>query len=150
MLAGAAPRRPTTTFAFSHVDTVAAGIAAIATAAYAAPGVYHVETPYQVPHDEFVGWLVDHGYPIELTDDDTFARALARAEPAHPTEARLALAWSQLADRNIVTDSSYTTAVLDRLGVRFAAPTSAWWSTALSWATESGFLPAPVVCGRTG
>ncbi len=153
MLAGAAPRRPTTTFAFSHVDTVAAGIAAIATNPHAAPGVYHVETPYEVPHDELVGRLVDHGYPVELTDDDTFACALARAERTHPTAARLASAWSQLEERNVVVDSSCTTAALGRVGVRFAAPTREWWSATLSWAAEADFLPpvakAAVAVGRT-
>ncbi|WP_280696968.1 amino acid adenylation domain-containing protein [Kitasatospora sp. GP82] len=149
VLAGAAPRRPSTTFAFSHVDTVAAGIAAIATNPHAAPGVYHVETPYEVPHDELVGWLVDYGYQIVLTDDDTFARAMARAEQTHPRAARLASAWSQLEDRNVVVDSSYTTSVLGRVGVRFAPPTPQWWSAALSWAAGVGFLPSPVVSGRT-
>ncbi|GAA2155917.1 hypothetical protein GCM10009760_56320 [Kitasatospora kazusensis] len=141
VLAGAAPRRPGTAFAFSHVDTVAAGIAAIATDPHAAPGAYHVETPYEVPHDELVGWLAGHGYPVVLTDDDTFAGALARAERTHPTEARLAAAWSQLEDRNVVVDSSYTTSVLGRAGVRFSAPTPHWWSAALSWAAGAGFLP---------
>lgn len=149
VLAGAAPHRPATTFAFSHVDTVAAGIAAIATDPYAAPGVYHVETPYQVPHDELVGWLAEYGYPIVLTDDGTFAEALTRVEQTHPTAARLASAWSQLDDRNIVVDSSYTASVLDRAGVRFAAPTPQWWSAALSWATRAGFLPQAVLSGRT-
>ncbi|MGK4579677.1 AMP-binding protein [Kitasatospora sp. HPMI-4] len=149
VLAGAAPRRPATAFAFSHVDTVAAGIAAIATNPYSAPGAYHVETPYEVPHDELVGWLVGHGYPIVLTDEDTFARAMARAERTHPTAARLASVWSQLEERNIVVDSSYTTSVLDRFGVRFAAPTPQWWSSALSWAAGVGFLPSAVVAGRT-
>ncbi|MEI5032033.1 SDR family oxidoreductase [Streptomyces sp. S1A(2023)] len=55
--AGAAPRLEGATFAFSHVDTVAAGIAALALYAEAAPGAHHVETPHQVPHDELVGWM---------------------------------------------------------------------------------------------
>ncbi|WP_150130572.1 SDR family oxidoreductase, partial [Streptomyces sp. 150FB] len=144
VLAGAAPSRPSTTFEFSHVDTVAAGITAIATHPYAAPGVYHVESPHTVTHDDLVRWMAQHGYPVRLTDDAAFAAALARAEQHHPDMARLASAWSQLGDRNVLVDSSWTNSVLDRLGVRFAEPTARWWSAALSWATDVGFLPAAV------
>ncbi|MFE7593555.1 SDR family oxidoreductase, partial [Kitasatospora sp. NPDC057512] len=141
LLAGAAPSRPGTAFAFSYVDTVAAGIAAIALDPYAAPGAYHVETPHAVPHDELVRWLAGHGYPVRLTDEAAFAAALARAERRHPTAARVAAAWAAQEERRVLVDSSYTTAVLDRLGVRFAAPTPRWWSAALSWAAEAGYLP---------
>ncbi|MEE2037356.1 amino acid adenylation domain-containing protein [Nocardiopsis sp. CT-R113] len=143
VLAGAAPSRPTESFAFSHVDTVAAGIAAIVTHPYAAPGTYHVETPHTVPHDELVAWLVGMGHPIALTGDDGFAAALAGVERTRPTAARLASAWSQLEDRNVVVDSSSTTAALDRVGVRFAPPTPEWWSAAMEWAAGVGFLPEP-------
>ncbi|MEU2655984.1 amino acid adenylation domain-containing protein [Streptomyces sp. NPDC007325] len=141
VLAGAAPSRPSTTFEFSHVDTVAAGIAALAVHPYAAPGVYHVETPHAVAHDELVAWTVQHGYPVRLTDDAGFAAALEEAERRHPAVARLASAWSQLGDRNVVVDSAWTRSVLDRLGVRFAEPTADWWSAALAWAADAGFLP---------
>ncbi|WP_051852378.1 AMP-binding protein [Streptomyces aureocirculatus] len=141
ILAGAAPSRPATTFEFSHVDTVAAGIAALAIHPYAAPGVYHVESPHTVAHDDLVAWMARHGYPVRLTDDATFAAALARAERHHPTVARLASTWSQLGDRNVVVDSAWTQSVLDRLGVRFTEPTAEWWSAALSWAADQGFLP---------
>ncbi|MFD5464246.1 AMP-binding protein [Kitasatospora sp. NPDC127059] len=141
LLAGAAPSRPATAFAFSHVDTVAAGIAAIALDPYAAPGAYHVETPYETPHDELVGWLTAHGHPVRLTDDATFAAALARVERQHPTAARLAAAWAQQEERNVRVDGAYTTSVLDRLGVRFSAPTRQWWSAAQTWAAEAGHLP---------
>ncbi|MFF2080287.1 AMP-binding protein [Kitasatospora sp. NPDC058162] len=141
LLAGAAPSRPDTAFAFSHVDTVAAGIAAIALDPYAAPGAYHVETPYPTPHDELVGWLAAHGHRVRLTDDRTFAAAIARAERRHPTAARLAAAWAEQEERNVRVDCAYTTAVLDRLGVRFAAPTPQWWTAAQTWAAEAGYLP---------
>ncbi|MEI5098112.1 AMP-binding protein [Streptomyces sp. PmtG] len=141
VLAGAAPSRPSTTFEFSYVDTVAAGIAALALHPYAAPGVYHEESPHTVAHDELVAWMVQHGYPVRLTDDATFTAALARAERHHPTVARIASTWSQLGDRNVVVDSAWSQSVLDRLGVRFAEPTAEWWSAALSWAADVGFLP---------
>lgn len=143
VLAGAAPSRPSESFAFSHVDTVAAGIAAMVTHAQAAPGVYHVESPYTVPHDELVAWLVSLGHPVRLTDDHAFGAALSRVERTHPTAARLASAWSQLGSRNVVVDSSHTTSALDRVGVRFAPPTREWWSAAMAWATAVGFLPEP-------
>ncbi|MFE1170304.1 AMP-binding protein [Nocardiopsis sp. NPDC058789] len=143
VLAGAAPSRPSESFAFSHVDTVAAGIAAMVTHAHAAPGVYHVESPYTVPHDELVAWLVSLGHPVDLTDDHAFGAALSRVERRHPTAARLASAWSGLGSRNVVVDSSHTTSALDRVGVRFAPPTREWWAAAMAWATEVGFLPAP-------
>lgn len=125
------------------MDTVAAGIAALALYADAAPGAHHVETPHQVAHDELVGWIRRSGHRIELCDAKDFEAALDRAEGDHPEEVRLAAAWSLLEDRNIRTDSSHTLAVLDRLGVRFTAPTPRWWASALAWATESGFLPRP-------
>lgn len=148
LLAGAAPRLEGATFAFSHVDTVAAGIAALALYADAAPGAHHVETPHQVGHDELVGWIRRSGHRIELRDAKDFAAALDRAEGDHPEEVRLASAWSLLEDRNVRTDSSHTLAVLDRLGVRFTAPTPRWWASALAWATESGFLPRPDPAGH--
>ncbi|MFJ3220217.1 amino acid adenylation domain-containing protein [Kitasatospora sp. NPDC086801] len=141
LLAGAAPRRPRTTYAFSYVDTVAAGIAAIALDPYAAPGAYHVESPHETPHDELVRWLAGHGHPVRLTDDEAFAAAIARAERDHPKAAGLAAAWSLQEERNVVVDRAYTTSVLDRLGVRFAAPTPQWWSAALTRAAEAGYLP---------
>ncbi|MFG2907067.1 AMP-binding protein [Kitasatospora sp. NPDC048286] len=141
LLAGAAPSRPDTAFAFSYVDTVAAGIAAIALDRYAAPGAYHVESPHAVPHDELVRWLAGHGHPVRLTDEEAFAAALARAERRHPTAARVAAAWAAQEERRVLVDSAYTTAVLDRLGVRFAAPTPRWWSAALTWAAGAGYLP---------
>ncbi|MEV7186835.1 AMP-binding protein [Kitasatospora sp. NPDC093102] len=141
LLAGAAPSRPDTAFAFSYVDTVAGGIAAIALDPYAAPGAYHVESPHAVPHDELVRWLAGYGHRVRLTDEETFAAALARAERHHPTAARLAAAWAAQEERRVLVDSAYTTAVLDRLGVRFAAPTPRWWSAALTWAAEAGYLP---------
>ncbi|MFB7906851.1 AMP-binding protein [Kitasatospora sp. NPDC056076] len=143
LLAGAAPSRPDTAFAFSYVDTVAAGIAAIALDPYAAPGAYHVENPHRTPHDELVGWLAAHGRPVRLTDEAGFAAAIARAERRHPTAARLAAAWAQQEERNVRVDCGYTTAVLDRLGVRFAAPTAQWWAAAQTWAAEAGHLPPP-------
>ncbi|MFE4513657.1 amino acid adenylation domain-containing protein [Kitasatospora sp. NPDC056783] len=154
LLAGAAPSRPDTAFAFSHVDTVAAGIAAIALDPYAAPGAYHVESPHAVPHDELVGWLAGHGHPVRLTDEEGFAAALARAERHHPTAARVAGAWAAQEERRVLVDSTYTTGVLDRLGVRFTAPTPRWWSAALTWAAGAGYLPPvgpnpPIREGRT-
>ncbi|MFJ7276954.1 amino acid adenylation domain-containing protein [Kitasatospora sp. NPDC098663] len=141
LLAGAAPRRPRTTYAFSYVDTVAAGIAAIALDPHAAPGAYHVESPHETPHDELVRWLAGHGHPVRLTDDEAFAAAIARAERDHPTAAGLAAAWSLQEERNVLVDRAYTTSVLDRLGVRFAEPTPQWWSAALTRAAEAGYLP---------
>ncbi|MGX2993846.1 amino acid adenylation domain-containing protein [Streptomyces sp. JNUCC 64] len=141
LLAGAAPRRPGASFAFSHVDTVAAGIAALAVDPLAAPGAYHVETPYETPHDRLVDWLAGHGYRVALTDDETFAAALARAERRHPAEAGVAAAWSLQEERNVAVDRAYTVAALDRLGVRFTEPTARWWSAALTWAADAGFLP---------
>ncbi|MFJ4190925.1 AMP-binding protein [Kitasatospora sp. NPDC089509] len=141
LVAGAAPSRPATAFAFSHVDTVAAGIAAIALDRHTAPGAYHVETPYSTPHDELVGWLGALGHAVRLVDEAAFAAALARAERRHPTAARLAAAWAQQEERNIRVDSGYTTSVLERLGVRFTAPTPQWWSAALGWAAQAGYLP---------
>ncbi|MFW5417689.1 amino acid adenylation domain-containing protein [Nocardiopsis sp. CNT-189] len=148
VLAGAAPRRPEEEFAFSHADTVAAGIAALALHPHAAPGAYHVETPHTVPHDELVAWTAAFGYPIELTGDDGFAAATARAERTRPVEARLAAAWSQAAARNVAVDRSRTVSALERLGVRFAPPTPQWWGSALSWAVGAGFLPPPEGSGR--
>ncbi|MFD5074443.1 AMP-binding protein [Streptomyces sp. NPDC058371] len=150
ILAGAAPRRPGTRFAFSHVDTVAGGIAALALQPYTAPGTYHVETPYELPHDELVGWLNDCGYPVTLTGDDDFAEIISRVEQQHQVAARLAETWSRLPDRNIVVDSSYTTSVLARAGVRFAEPTREWWAAALSWAEDVGFLSPVLTSRRTG
>ncbi|MFI6344113.1 AMP-binding protein [Streptomyces sp. NPDC050560] len=150
VLAGAAPRRPAVTFAFSYADTVAAGIAALVTHPGAAPGTYHVENPHPLPHDELVGWLAAHGYPITLMDDDAFAAALARAERRDPHAAGIASAWSALDDRGVVVDSAWTTAVLARLGVRFAAPTPAWWSRVLARASDTGFLPPPAQAPSTG
>ncbi|MEU3569116.1 AMP-binding protein [Kitasatospora sp. NPDC036755] len=141
LLAGAAPSRPDTAFAFSYVDTVAAGIAAIALDPYTAPGAYHVESPHAVPHDELVRWLAGHGHPVRLTSEEAFAAALARAERRHPTAARVAAAWAAQEERRVLVDSAYTTGVLDRLGVRFAAPTPQWWSAALGWAAGAGYLP---------
>ncbi|MEU9077892.1 amino acid adenylation domain-containing protein [Kitasatospora sp. NPDC048538] len=141
LLAGVAPRRPHTAFGFSYVDTVAAGIAAIALDPSAPPGAYHVETPHETPHDDLVRWLAAHGHAVRLADDATFAAAIARAERDHPTAAGLAAAWALQEERNVLVDSAYTTSVLARLGVRFAAPTPQWWSAALTWAAGAGYLP---------
>ncbi|QKV97349.1 AMP-binding protein [Streptomyces sp. NA02950] len=130
--AGVAPHRPSVTFAFSHVDTVAAAMTAIALHPYAAPGVYHIETPHEVHHDELVRWLVDYGYPVRLVDESAFGATTG-----------LAALWSQLERQNVVIERTRTASALERLGVRFAEPTRQWWSAALDWAVDVGFLPPP-------
>ncbi|MFC8384354.1 AMP-binding protein [Nocardia sp. NPDC057272] len=150
LLAGAAPRRPAVSFGFSHVDTVAAAIATLAGRPACAPGVYHIETPHLVAHDELVAWSAAAGYPVALTDDTAFTAALARVEGSHSAAVRQAMAWSHHdADRNVRIDSSWTVAALDRLGIHFAAPTPRWWSTALAWGAETGYFPAVATADRT-
>ncbi|MGW6421634.1 AMP-binding protein [Nocardia sp. NPDC055053] len=150
LLAGAAPRRPAVSFGFSYVDTVAEAIATLACRPACAPGVYHVETPHLVAHDELIAWSAAAGYPITLTDDAAFAAALDRVDRSHSAAVREALAWSHHdADRNVVVDSSYTVGVLNRLGIRFATPTPRWWATALAWGHEVGYLPAVATADRT-
>lgn len=140
LLAAAAPRRPSVRFAFSHVDTVAAGITALALHPYTLPGVYHVETPHEVAHDELVRWLAGAGYQVRLVDEDTF---LAAIDAVDDDGARIAASWSRLYRRAATIDRRYSTAVLHRLGVRFTEPTPQWWAAALAWAAGAGFLPPP-------
>lgn len=150
LLAGAAPRRPAVNFGFSHVDTVAESIAALAGRPACAPGVYHIETPHLVAHDELVAWSAAAGYPVVLTDDATFTAALTRVERSHSAAVRQAMAWSHHdADRNVGIDSSWTVAALNRLGIHFDAPTPRWWSTALAWGTGAGYFPAVATADRT-
>ncbi|QUX20152.1 AMP-binding protein [Nocardiopsis changdeensis] len=141
VLSGAAPRRPDDSFAFSYVDTVAAAIASLALHPHTAPGVYHVENPHTVAHDDLVRWINACGHPVALGDDAAFAAALERAERLHPTEIGLAAAWSRLGERNVTVDSAYTVSVLRRHGIAFAPPTRRWWAAALAWASDAGFLP---------
>ncbi|SHI47470.1 amino acid adenylation domain-containing protein/thioester reductase domain-containing protein [Nocardiopsis flavescens] len=141
VLAGAAPRRPGASFAFSYVDTVASAVAALALHPHTAPGVYHVENPHTVAHDDLVRWIAASGRPVALGDDAAFAAALERAEPLHPTEIGLAAAWARLGERNVAVDSSYTVSVLARHGVVFAPPTRRWWAAAMAWGSDAGFLP---------
>jgi thioester reductase-like protein len=150
LLAGAAPRRPRVRFGFSHVDTVAEAIAALAGHPHTAPGVYHVETPYLMAHDELVAWTATAGHPVTLTDDAGSAAALDRVERFHPAAVRQARAWSHHdGDRNVVIDSSFTLSVLDRLGVRFVEPTACWWSAVLAWGVAAGYFPVAAPANHT-
>lgn len=143
ILAGRAPSRPADVFAFSHVDTVAAGLAAIALHPHTAPGAHHLETPHEVPHDELIGWLGRCGYPVRLTDDDGFRHAVRRLARSHPLEAAQLESWTDLPDRGVVVDRDQSTALLSRLGIRFAAPTPQWLAATLDWSAKAGFLPPP-------
>ncbi|MEV0685468.1 AMP-binding protein [Nocardia sp. NPDC050378] len=150
LLAGVAPRRPAVTFGFSHVDTVAAAIATVAGRPACAPGVYHIETPHLVAHDDLVAWSAAAGYPVALADDAEFTAALTRVEGSHAAAVREALAWSHHdADRRVRLDSSWTVEALNRLGIRFHAPTPRWWSAALAWGSAAGYFPAVATADRT-
>jgi amino acid adenylation domain-containing protein/thioester reductase-like protein len=143
VLAGCAPRRSRSSLAFSHADTVAAGIAAIALQPQCVPGTYHVESPHEVPHDELVAWLEHCGYPVKLTCDETFETAMLHVASRHPRAAALATSWTRLPDRHVRVDQSRTIRLLARLGVQFAPPTPAWLAAWLSCAASAGFLPPP-------
>ena len=143
VLACAAPRRPSVRLAFSHVDTVAAAIGSLVAGAAAAPGVYHLESPLEIAHDEVVGWLRDFGYDVRLVDDAGFRRAVDRLEVDDFDAAQRVRMWVDYADRGVHFDSSMTLAALARRGVSFAEPTPAWRRAALEWAVSTGFLPPP-------
>ncbi|MGV0746560.1 AMP-binding protein [Mycolicibacter minnesotensis] len=138
-----APRLPSSTIAFSHVDTVAAGLVAVALCQYAAPGVYHLESPYDVHQTEILGWLRACGYVVELVDEAEFQRAVRQLAVHDPDRGYLLASWEGYADRNIRFDRSRTLAELARRGVRFARPSAQWGQAAIRWAMDVGALPQP-------
>lgn len=138
-----APRLPSSTIAFSHVDTVAAGLVAVALCRHAAPGVYHLESPYDVHQTEILGWLRACGYAVELVDEAEFQRAVRRLAIDDPDRAYLLTSWEGYADRNIRFDRSRTLAELARRGVRFTRPSAQWGQAAIRWAMDAGALPQP-------
>ncbi|MEV4656460.1 AMP-binding protein [Micromonospora sp. NPDC049301] len=144
ILAGCAPRSPHSTFGFSYVDTVAAGICQIALANDTPPDVYHVETPHCVAHDEVIEWMQALGYRLRLADRGEFIDALGRFKGTDAKSADTSRAWEHRPMRSVVFDNARTVSLLQRLGVQFAAPTRSWLQAALEWAVGSEFLPAPV------
>ncbi|MFL0181628.1 AMP-binding protein [Mycobacterium sp. SMC-15] len=138
-----APHLPSSTIAFSHVDTVAAGLVAVALCRHAAPGVYHLESPYDIHQTEVIGWLRACGYSVELVDEAEFQRAVRRLAIDDPARAHLLTSWEGHADRNIRFDRSRTLAELARRGVRFTRPSAHWGEAAIRWAGEAGALPQP-------
>jgi len=129
--------------AFSHVDTVAAGLVAIALGENSAPGVYHLESPHDVGQSEIVGWLRSCGHDVELVDGAAFERAVQRLAVDDPDRAYLLNSWSGHADRNIRFDRSRTLAELARRRVQFTRPSAQWGRAAIRWAMDKGALPQP-------
>jgi amino acid adenylation domain-containing protein/thioester reductase-like protein len=142
ILAGCAPRSPQSSFGFSYVDTVAAGICRLVLDTDVPPDVYHVETPHSVAHDEVVRWINAFGHPVRLVERGEFIRALARLENADARSADMSRAWEHRPDRNVTFDHTRTVAQLRRRGVDFAEPRQTWLHTALAWASGTGFFPA--------
>ncbi|MFI9274831.1 AMP-binding protein [Kitasatospora sp. NPDC052896] len=145
ILAGCAPRSPQSSFGFSYVDTVAAGICRLVLDAEALPDVYHVETPHSVAHDEVVRWINAFGHPVRLVERSEFIRALGRLTDADARSADMSRAWEHRPDRNVAFDHTRTVSQLHRLGVDFAEPRQTWLHTALAWASGTGFFPATMV-----
>ncbi|KUN08139.1 AMP-binding protein [Streptomyces canus] len=148
ILAGCAPRSPHTAFAFSYVDTVAAGICRLALTTDVPPDVYHVETPHSVAHDELVSWIRSFGHAVRLVERGEFIRALGRLEHADARSADTSRAWEHRPDRHVAFDNTRTVTLLRRLGVEFAPPRQTWLDTALAWASGTGFFPAPAPAVR--
>jgi thioester reductase-like protein len=144
---GVAPIRPRETLAFSHVDTVARGIVALALTSNIS-GTFHVESPHHTSNSRICAELNRAGWNVRLVERDAYRRALHHAalqSTAHESIVASEL-WESLPERNIIFDSKWTNALLDRLGVNFVAPDARWFAKFFSHAVQRGFLPQ----GRPG
>lgn len=136
LIAREAPKRPNTYIAFSYVDTVASAISTIALSTNIAPGVYHIETPYKIGHDELIEMLKKLGYVIDI---NTFQNI----DDINNMHTYTANSWAEIQDRGIEFRNHLTLKTLQRLGITFEFPTQEWLSRTINWGIKSGFFPSP-------
>ncbi len=103
------------------------------------PGVYHVESPYEVDHETLIGWLNRLGYHIEVTGQSVHADHAGTCSKAE----QVAKSWAEMQDRGVTIERTMTLAALGRLGIEFERPTLEWWAASIQWAARAGLFAPP-------
>lgn len=130
--------------AFSHVDIVANAIATIARSPHVPAGVFHAESPHTEQAREIAFWLSRIGYRVSAVSlaqfTDTLVKRVARQDEVL---ASAALQCAERSGRNVVYDSARTFTTLSQLEIVFPRPDADWFTRAIEFAIDEGFMPAP-------
>lgn len=140
IILGMAPRLLNESIAFSHVDTLADSIVAIALNNIPT-GTFHIENPYQMKHSELISAIISFGYQVQLMSFSHFMDKIDRVANTGNRVAMLTSMWMQRESRNLIYQQDKTIQLLSNLGVQFPKPTNQWLMQALKFAVDVKFLP---------
>jgi nucleoside-diphosphate-sugar epimerase len=127
------------------VDVMARAVYALSGDASTIGRTFHVQTPHALTYYDLTRVLQAFGYPIAVVAPARFADAVtALANPARAEDiGRMLPMLEKPAGRAVHVCADRSVAELERLGVRYPAPTTEWIRRFVGHGIEVGYLPAP-------
>jgi amino acid adenylation domain-containing protein/thioester reductase-like protein/non-ribosomal peptide synthase protein (TIGR01720 family) len=140
---GMAPFKPSEKIHFSYVDTVAKGIVKLALKKEYTGSTYHVENPHTLSHYDLFRALQGLGYPILILSEKDYAKL--SVENSESGAFGLETVWGHVSSKTggEYFDCSETVECLNRLGVHFKKPGTAWVRKMVQDCIERRFIAPP-------
>ncbi|HEX2092323.1 MAG TPA: amino acid adenylation domain-containing protein [Longimicrobiaceae bacterium] len=150
---GAAPYLPDLALGFSYVDTVARALVALSGCDGVEGRTFHPENTRTVSFYDLIRCLQAFGYPIVLLDPAEYVRSIgAAARDEREPLFSLGSTWGRPGQVHggdeFVFGCARTEALLERLGVEFPRPTTAWLRAVVQHCINVRFLRAPLFWDR--
>lgn len=125
----------------SQVDVVAKGIVAIAFSSLTTGGVFHVESPHLITHNELTDILIKLGFKLKVVSKDVYERKLEElGRLKYNKVITVANLWAKREKRNILFNNSSTYRLLNKLDINFPKPDYTWFQQFIAFSKRHGFL----------
>jgi amino acid adenylation domain-containing protein/thioester reductase-like protein/non-ribosomal peptide synthase protein (TIGR01720 family) len=110
----------------SPVDTVAAGIVAISMDAGLKGGVFHVDSPHEIPMHKVFDTLKHQGLSLQTSAHACFANVFGEVRGSADADLALGYFWAMRKPRNVHYSHERTQQTLQRLGLSFEPLGDEW------------------------
>ena len=110
----------------SPVDTVAAGIVAISMDAGLKGGIFHVDSPHEIPMHKVFDTLKHQGLSLQASAHASFANVFHEVRGSTDADLALGYFWAMRKPRNVHYSHERTQQVLQRLGLSFEPLGGEW------------------------
>jgi len=150
---GQLPRVVDENIVLSPVDIVARGILALSLNPALEGGVYHVESPWEIPLQSLFTELAALGVRLEVSACESFAELFRCSRRLHERDISLGYFWATRKARGVIFDHSKTLRLLNEHAVSFPNPTPGWLRAFLAHlidgsvlsrgASEPALVPSP-------